>query len=345
MAAHASGVECAAVVKADAYGLGAARVAGALAAAGCRRFFVATVEEATALRRALAAAAPNAVIYVFEGPIDGAESIFDSERLVPVLYSLETIDTWGRHARASGGRRAVLDIDTGMGRLGLEPRDVDDLAASPERLKGLSIDYMMSHLACADEPTHPMNADQRRTFDRARAKLAPAKASLANSAGVFLGADYRYDLIRAGASLYGISPPRAAANQLRPVVRLQGRVLQVRVVDSDRTVGYGAAGRARKGGRLATVAVGYADGYPRALSHRGSAFFGDVRIPVVGRISMDFAVFDVTGVPEDRLRPGSHVDLIGPHHSVDQLAEEAGTIGYELLTRLGRRFRRVYIGG
>jgi alanine racemase len=293
----------------------------------------------------LAADAPDAVIYVFEGPVEGAETIFDSERLIPVLFSLATVDAWARHGRAVGSRRAVLDIDTGMGRLGLNAEEVDALARSPNRLAGLSIDYVMSHLACADEPGHAMNAAQKTAFDRSRAKLPAAKASFANSAGIFLGPDYRYDLVRAGASLYGIAPPRPVAAKLRPVVRLQGKVLQVRVVDTDRTVGYGAAGRARRGGRLATVAVGYADGYPRSLSHRGSAFFGDVRIPVVGRISMDFAVFDVTGVPEDRLRPGSYVDLIGPHHGVDDLAEEAGTIGYEVLTRLGRRFRRVYIGG
>lgn len=316
-----------------------------MAQAGCRHFFVATVEEAAALRRSLADAEVDAEIFVFEGPVEGAERIFDAERLVPVLFSAETIELWGRHARSTGGRRAIIDIDTGMGRLGLTARELDALAAAPARLDGVTIDYVMSHLACADEPAHPMNAEQRRAFDRARACLPPAKASLANSAGVFLGPEYRYDMVRAGAALYGIAAPAAVKGRLRQVVRLQGKVLQIRDVDSDRTVGYGAAGRIRKGGRLATVAVGYADGYPRALGHRGSAFFGDVRIPAVGRISMDFAVFDVTGVPEGRLRPGSYVDLIGPHQGVDDVAADAGTIGYEILVRLGRRFRRVYIGG
>jgi alanine racemase len=333
------------VVKGDAYGLGIAPVAPALAKAGCRQFFVANLDEGLALRRALAGLPTPADIYVLQGAPAGAGPILGAEGLIPVLHSPDLVEAWSRHGRASGGRRAIVKIDTGMGRLGLSPAEVDRLTASPGRFAGIAIDYVMSHLACADAPDDPFNAVQRRAFEAARAKLPPAKASLANSAGIFLGPDYHYDMVRTGAALFGIAVSPAAAGRLAPVVRLQGKILQIRDVDTDRTVGYGAAGRIRRGGRLATVAVGYADGYPRSLSHRGSAFIGDTRIPVVGRISMDLAIFDVTGVPEDRLRPGALVDLIGPHHGVDDLAAEAGTIGYEILARLGRRFRRVYIGG
>ena len=338
------------MVKADGYGLGMRPVAATLAAAGCRRFFVSGIDEGVALREILAAGAadasiPDASIYVLDGLLTDTEAVYDAHNLVPVLSEPDRIDAWAAHARARGGRPAVIKIDTGMGRLGLGRAEIEALAGAPARLDGLDIDFVMSHLACADEPERGMNRDQLAAFEEMRARLPAAKASLANSAGIFLGPEYHFDIARPGAALYGISSDASRPARTAQVVRLQARILRLRDVDSESAVGYGATRRVPGGSRLATVAVGYADGYPRALSNRGSAFVGDVRVPVVGRVSMDLATFDVTEIPRDRLRLGDSIDLIGPHYSADDLARDAGTIGYEILTGFGARLRRVHIGG
>lgn len=332
------------MVKADGYGLGMAPVARRLAAAGCRSFFVACAQEGAALRAALAAPAPDAAIYIFDGLASGDEAALDEYALIPVLGELEEIARWAAHARAHGGRGAAIKIDTGMGRLGLTLAEADALADAPERLDGLSLAFVMSHLACAEETGNPMNAAQLAAFEAARARLPAAPASLVNSAGILLGPDYHFNLARPGAALYGISSDPEQPNRMAQVVRLKGRILRSRDVDSEMTVGYGATRRVAGGRRLATVAMGYADGYPRSLSNRGTGYIGDDKVSLVGRVSMDLATFDVTGVPADRLRPGDTIDLIGPHHTVDDLAREAGTIGYEILVGFGRRVERVYIG-
>ncbi len=343
LCAELGAAACAAVVKADAYGLGMARVAPALARAGARTFFVAQLEEATALR----AMFPVEVeIYVLNGLGAGPVAEFQAGRVHPVLNSLGEIDAWAAAARAEGrALPAAVHIDTGISRLGLPDDDLEALAADRGRLAGIDLRYLLSHLACADRPEHPLNAEQLRRFRAARARLPDTPASLANSSGIFLGADYHLDLARPGVALYGVNPTPGQPNPMRQVVRLQGKILQVREIDASRTVGYGATHRAAGPTRIATVAVGYADGYLRSLSNRGSAWLGDRRVPVVGRVSMDLITIDVTGASAETARPAAFVDLIGADLSTDEVAEAAGTIGYEILTSLGRRYHRVYRGG
>jgi len=342
--ARTAATGCAAVVKADAYGLGMDRVAPALAAAGCRAFFVALADEGIALRRLL----PDADIYILNGPPIGAEGDLIAQNLTPVLNDLDQVGRW---AAAAAGRdaplAAILHVDTGMSRLGLDGQETKRLAAEPDRLAGIDIAYLMSHLACAEEPDHPKNAEQLAAFRAARQTLGalPGGASFANSSGIFLGPDYRFDLVRPGAALYGVNPTPDKPNPMAQAVHLQGRILQLRDVDRPMTVGYGATHSVARKGKIITVSVGYADGYLRSLSNRGSARIGAVPLPVLGRVSMDLITLDASDAPDDAVRPGALVDLIGPGHDVDALAAEAGTTGYEILTSLGPRYARRYTDG
>lgn len=232
-----------------------------------------------------------------------------------------------------------------MNRLGLDAGAVAALATDPARLGGLRIALVMSHMACADEPDHGKNAEQLSAFRALQARLPAAPRSLAASSTLFLGGDYHFDLVRPGAALYGLNPQPDRPNPLAPVVRLSARILQVRDVDTPMTVGYGATHRFTAKGRIATVAAGYADGLFRSLGNRGFGFIEGVRVPVVGRISMDLTTFDVSALAPEVARPGALVELIGPGHDADALAAEAGTIGYEVLTSLGARYLRSYCGG
>jgi alanine racemase len=333
------GASCAAVVKADAYGLGMAEVAPALAAAGCRLFFVATLDEGIALRRRL----PSAEIAVLNGLLPGTGGEFSRARLLPVLNDLGEIAAW--RARASTrALPAMLHVDTGMARLGLAPAALATLARDPGLIAGLELRAILSHLACAEDAAHPLNACQLAAFRAALARLPPAPASLASASGIFLGSDFHFDFVRPGAALYGVNPTPGRANPMAQVVRIKGRILQVRDVDSGETVGYGAAHRMERPGRIATVAVGYADGWLRSASHRGTAGIGGQRVPVIGRISMDLMTLDVTGIDPALARAGTFVDLMDETQDVDAVAAAAGTIGYEILTALGRRYHRVYRG-
>jgi alanine racemase len=323
------------VVKADGYGLGASWIAEALAAEGCATFFVATFDEALALRDAL----PEVDIHVFDGVQPGEEGEFAAQRIVPVLNSLPMLEQW--HAKGRGAP-ADLHIDTGMSRLGLDKAELATLLAEPKRLDSLAIDVVMSHLAVADQPDHPLNAQQLSAFQAAAPKIPAKRKSFANSAGVFLGPDYHFDLARVGLALYGANPLPGRANPMAQVIRLQGKILQLRSVDAGGSVGYGATHCASRASRIATVALGYADGYPLSLSNRGTAFVGEIEIPVVGRVSMDLITLDVTDVPPAQAVPGGMVDFIGPHNPVDVVAERAGTIAYEILTGLGKRLQRDY---
>lgn len=325
---------CAAVVKADAYGLGAGEVGPALAAAGCTTFFVAHLDEAIALRAVL----PQGEIAVLNGLMPGCAADYCEHRLLPVLNDLASVAAW----RQAGGGPAILHVDTGMARLGLSAAEVERAAADPALLAGVPFAYAMSHLACADEPGHPLNPAQRDAFREALARLRiAAPASFANSSGIFLGRDYHFDLARPGVALYGGNPIPGRPNPMRPVVRLDGRILQVRGVDPGTPVGYGAAHITGTPARLATVAVGYADGFMRHLSGRAQGYVGDTPVPLVGRVSMDLAIFDVSAAPA--AVPGGFVELLGPHQDVDALAAAAGTIGYEVLTSLGHRYHRRYL--
>lgn len=345
---EASGrAEAAAVVKADAYGLGLEEIATALRREGCRTFFVATLDEGRRVR----AVDPAAVIYVFDGLLPGAAPHYAGFDLRPCLGSLGEIEEWAMFCRVSGRKlRAAVHVDTGMNRSGLAPAEVDALAAEPGLLDAFECVLLMSHLACGDEPTHPMNAHQRQAFDAVRARFPGIPSSLSNSAGVFLGSEFHYDLVRPGIGLYGGRAFAGAPNPMQWVVKLEARILQVRDVPQGATVGYGATYKAQQPMRIATIAVGYADGFLRALSSspdRAEAFghIGAQSVPVVGRVSMDVAAVDVTDVPPIEAQRGAWVEVLGARTTVDDLTDRAGTIGYELLTRLGRRVLRIYADG
>ena len=342
LAAQTAPSECSAVVKANGYGLGAHKVTAALYSAGCRRFFVATIDEAISLRNSVGG---NFEIYVFEGFMSGcAEEEFDTHRLIPVLNTPDEIRRWSAHTSGNTSRRAIVAIDTGMNRLGLTPRESLLIADDPSLFGGIKVDYIMSHLACADNPSHPMNSQQRILFDELRAKLPPTKASLANSGGIFLGKEYHYDLTRPGAAIYGITEGCGAPRIMKQVVGVKAKILQVRVVDTESTVGYGATKSVPANSRLATVAAGYADGYLRSLSNCGYGYIDNVKVPVVGRISMDLTVFDISAIPGEKIAPGDHIDLICSQLTVDDVANAANTNSYEILTSLGIRYGRHYIG-
>lgn len=334
--AHVAGV-----VKADAYGLGAVAVTERLVAAGCRHFFVAELSEALELRPLLP---EGAVIAVLNGLAPGANAAAADAGIVPVANSLTQLRAWAALAAERCTRLStILQVDSGMSRLGLSPAEVDELAASPELLRSLDLLFIMSHLACADEPLHPANRAQLAAFIAAKAKLGIERASFANSAGIFLGKDYHFDLCRPGASVYGLGVGPAAYG-IRPVVRLEARISQLRTIPPSASVGYGYTFTADREMRLATLSIGYADGWPRALGQIGAAWVDGVRLPFTGRISMDSCTIDVGALPDGRLRPGSLVELLGPHQSADDIARLTGTIGYEILTRLGRRYCRRYVG-
>ncbi|NIA70310.1 alanine racemase [Pelagibius litoralis] len=335
----------AAVVKADAYGLGMAEVAPVLVKQGARSVFVAQLEEAIALRPVLDACHPAVSLYVLNGLMPGTEAAFIDNNILPVLNSLGEIDAWSRAAvERDRVLPAAIQLDSGMNRLGLPEAETSQLREAPERLQGIAPTCFMSHLACADDPQHPQNAEQLAAFHAARRGLPKAPASLCNSSGIFLGPDYHFDLGRPGAAVYGVNPTPAAPSPVLAVVRLQARILQVRAIDAPQSVGYGATHRATGPARIATVAAGYADGYLRSISGRGRAWVDGREVPVVGRISMDLLALDVTEVAPGAACPGQMVDLLGPQHGVDALAQEAGTIGYEILTALGRRYHRTYLG-
>ena len=325
LARLADPAEAAAVVKADAYGLGLAPVGRALAAAGARQFFVALASEALALRAALG---PGPVIHCLAGLMPGDAAAFADAAIRPVLNAPEQV-AWAQGA----GLDCALQLDTGMNRLGLEPVE---LTAAP--LDGLRLTLVMSHLACSDTPDDPMNAAQRAAFLSMTAdpRLAGVPRSLAATGGTLMGPEYHFDLVRPGVGLYGGLPFAAA----RPVVTLDVAVLQVRTVAAGEPVGYGAAWVAPAPARVATIAAGYADGLIRAMGGRVTAWHGDRALPAIGRVSMDLITLDATAAPD--LRPGDTVRLLGPHQGVDALAEAAGTIGYEILTSLGTRWPRRY---
>jgi alanine racemase len=338
--------ECAGVIKADAYGLGLEPIARALTEAGCRTFFVATLEEGRRAR----AIQPGAAIYILDGLLPGAEANYAGFNLRPVLSSEPEVRDWAAYCTQIGRHLpAAVQLDTGMNRLGLLPAEVDRIAAEPGLLAAFKMTLVMSHLACADEPEHPMNQAQRRQFEQLRAKLPTAAASLANSGGTFLGAGFHFDLVRPGIAVYGGRAFEGAPNPMQPVVRLSARILQLRDIGVGEAVGYGATFKAERPSRIATIACGYADGFLRALSgstgHPGPAgYIGDYPVPVVGRVSMDLITVDVTDVPAPLATRGNWVEVMGGRVTLDDLTDRAGTIGYELLARLSKRVHRIYEG-
>jgi alanine racemase len=329
-------VECAAVVKADAYGLGLKPVVATLADAGCKTFFVADVAEARIVR----ACARDATIYVLHGfTLQCAEAFIDLAAR-PVINSMTELAEWDAFAADhawQGG--AALHVDTGMNRLGVSPEEAAALAPRVQT-QNHGIALLLSHLACADIPDHPLNAKQLRLFRELRALYSGIPASLANSSGIFLGDATYFDLARPGAALYGINPTPGRRNPMKSVVQLAGRIVQIRTVARDQTIGYGAAWTARRNSRIAVVALGYANGLLRAGSASdehpgGAAIVAGKRCTIVGRISMDLLMIDITDLAEGAVRRGDFATLIGGELSIDEVALAAGTIGYEVLTRLG----------
>jgi alanine racemase len=332
---------CAGVVKADAYGLGASYVSLALFAEGCRHFFVAHLDEGLALRPYLSRSAD---IFILNGLPRGAEQECATAGLVPVLNSLEQAEAWSDCAyKLSRALPAVAQVDSGMNRLGLMSNDVAAFAKKYPRSGVFDLRFVMSHLACADTPACEANAMQLATFRQIAAFFPDVPRSLANSSGIFLGRDYHFNLVRPGAALYGVNPDLTAVNPMRPVVRLAAKVIQLREVSQGDRVGYGLDYSVPAASRLATLSIGYADGLHRLWGKSGAVFFEGKRLPVVGRVSMDSLVVDASGVAPGRIGPDSEVEVIGDRQSVDDLARSAGTIGYEVLTALGHRYRRIYL--
>lgn len=339
------GADCAAVVKADAYGLGATAVAPELYKANCRHFYVAHANEGLAVRKVLKEDLGKASIYVLHGPYGITMQEFLQHELIPVLNTPGDIEQWSAFAKETGRKLpAILHIDTGMNRLGLSGAEVEQLKNDLDLLKPLDVRYIMSHLACADESAHPKNKEQLEKFRKLTAGLGlPCRLSFANSSGIFLGNDYHFDQTRPGCSLYGINPTPGHENPVQGVIALKARILQIRDIAAGETVGYGAIYKASFPIKLATISVGYADGILRCIGQKGMVALGDQRCPIVGRVSMDTIIVDVTAVKAP-LRAGDFAEVIGPHQTVDEVAAQAGTIGYEILTSLGKRYARIYTG-
>jgi alanine racemase len=338
--------ECAGVIKADAYGCGLDPVARALAGAGCKTFFVATLDEARAAR----AAVPSAAIYVLDGFFQNCGDVYAEINARPVIGDLNELAEWDVFCRRSGWEGgAGIHIDTGMNRLGLTISEAQGII--PRINAGdHGITLVMSHLACAELLNHPQNAKQLAAFREIASLFSGVPASLANSSGVYLGAQFQFDLMRPGAALYGINPTPEADNPMQGVVELKARIVQIRSIDKGEAVGYGGTWTARRPTKLAIVSAGYADGYFRAGSSNDGTRGAEVivagkRCPIAGRISMDLIAVDVTDLEKNAARRGHMATLIGEGITVDELAHHFGTIGYEVLTSLGPRYARVYKGG
>lgn len=328
----------AAVVKANAYGCGIAPVSQALEAAGARHFFVATLPEALELRTILES---DAAVYMLNGFQHQDEQLYVAENIIPVLSSAAEIEHYAALAAKQGRTLpAVIHIDTGMNRLGLEPGDLETL---PEKLSGFDVRLVMSHFASSDEKDSPQNARQYAAFKKCGAGFPKTPKSLSNSSAIFRSPDYHFDMVRPGMCLYGLNPTPVQDNPMRRVVKIDVPVLQVREVQKGETCGYGATYRFENKTRLAIVSMGYADGYLRHLSNKGTLYWKEYACPVRGRVSMDLTIVDLSAVPErETPAPGDMMEVIGAHQSADDVAAAGGTIGYEILTSLSRRYQRVY---
>ncbi len=329
------------VVKADAYGLGADQVVRALYHAGCRTFFVAHLEEALQIDGQY----PDIKIYVLNGLLTGeAEEFAAHETIFPVLNNLQDVSVWQNFAaRQQKKLPAALHIDTGMNRLGLGTREYETLLSEKEQiLQGIDIKFIMSHFSSADEKNHPETPRQAARFAEIMSHFPRVPASLSNSAGIFVSPDYHYDLVRPGMALYGLNPTPHTDNPMQPVVSLQTRILNIQTIKAGESVGYGAAYRAEKEETLATVNLGYADGFLRCLSNKGHLYWQGQACPIRGRVSMDLVTVSIDHLGE-KPQAGDMMEVIGLSQSADDLAAAAGTIGYEILTSLGNRYRREYV--
>ena len=350
MARRSGKARTAAVVKADAYGLGIEDIGETLYAAGARDFFVATADEGATLRLFV----PDARIFVLCGIWPGMERTFFENDLVPVIASEEQLTFWMSVLSDYGDYPCALQVDTGFNRLGLPMEDAIALADDVSRPASFAPVLVMSHLACGDDPSNAMNRQQLEAFRKVSAAFEGIEASLANSAGIFLGPEYHFDLTRPGIATYGGDAVPNMANPMRPVATAEARIIQTRSVKAGETVGYGRALQLTRDSRLAIVSAGYADGYMRSQSSAGvplrqtgvsagHGFIAGHKVPVAGRITMDLTIFDVTDLPEHLVRAGDYIELFGNNILVDDAARAAGTIGYEMLTSMGLRHERRYI--
>lgn len=319
-----SQAESAAVVKANAYGLGVEQVAPVLEKSGCRFFFVATLDEAIELRKLT-----EQHIAVFHGIRKGQEETFQAQNVIPVLNTMEEAVLWQG--------KAILHIDSGMHRLGVSLQEAKILAQKKREFA-----YIMSHLSCADEPTHPLNQSQLQVMQEVRSFFPNTPLSLANSAGIFLDKEFHGDLLRPGCALYGINPVPTQRNLMQQVVTLTAPIIQLRHIDQEGYIGYGASAKVIPPMKIATVPIGYADGYLRCLGNRAKVSIAGKLCPVIGRVSMDLITIDVSSC--ENIALGDEVEIYGRDYDINAAAKDAGTIGYEILTRLGKRFNKIVRG-
>ncbi len=342
LAKQISPAACSVAIKGDAYGVGLVHVAKVLWAEGCRDYFVARPMEGADVRAAL----PEAKIYVLDGFYSGHAQFYLQHQLIPALASLTEAQEW---ATSSSGAVCAIHVDTGIYRLGFTPEEFEHLCGDDDLIKSLNIILLMSHLACSDEVNNPLNRQQWDEFNRLRHLLPGVPASFANSSGIYLGAAYAFDQVRAGVALYGGNPVPGNANPMATVVTLQAKVLQLRTVLAGHSIGYNATWTAARNSHIAILGAGYRDGIPRKMSSTrvdgpGQVFIAGRRVPIVGRVSMDMMACDVTDIPDHEIEKGTLAEIFGPHISLDEAATSAGTISYELLTHLGNRYHRRYIG-
>jgi alanine racemase len=354
LAKKAGKAECGAAIKGNAYGLGIAPVSQALWDAGCKTYFVARPKEGEELRALL----PRAVIYILDGLFPGQAEFYAVNDLRPAMISIAEAREWAAFGRQYGrSLPCALHVDTGINRMGLPLEEFHAITLDKFLMKGLNVSLLMSHLACSDSPSHPLNEKQRRRFSEARAILPKTPASLCNSSGIYLGKGYAHDLVRPGIALYGGNPialyggnPIAPQkNPMKPVAHLAGTIMQVREVKKGETVGYSATWKAPRNSRIAILGSGYKDGVPRHLSSKqkngpAQVWIAGKRCPIVGRVSMDMMAIDVTDLKPGKAERGDSAEIFGKHVGIDEVAGWAGTISYEILTRLGSRYARVYSG-
>jgi len=330
-----------AVVKADGYGLGAGAISEALLSEGCTHFFVASPMEGCNLRPHV----KNAKIYVLNGFYDRHSAEYSKYALIPVLDNLEEIEHYKAFAKAKNqALAAVLNFNTGMNRLGFGANGTKQLLEHPDILNGLKIDLIMSHLACADEPDHILNDQQYQIFQMIASHFPDVKKSLANSFGIFCNKAYHFDMVRPGMALYGLNPTPRSENPMKSVASLKVPIIRLRKINAGESIGYNATYTFSEDTLVATVAAGYADGLFRSLSNQGTLYWGKYPCIINGRVSMDLISVNLSNVPEKELpKPGDFLEILGPYQTADNLAHTLGTIGYEILTSLGGRYKRQYI--
>ena len=347
--------QCAAVVKADAYGLGMDETVPVLLAAGCRHFFVAQLAEGVRLRHIITACAETdksldaSAIYVLSGLAgnleNGAENDYVTHRLHPCLISLAQVKNWQNFCRKAGNHPAALFLDTGFNRLGLSFDEITEISEMADIFEGWTLDLIASHLACADTPDHPMNRAQLEAFHTMTALLPDAPRSLANTGGIFLGEAYHFDMTRPGIGLYGGMGFSPDVEPRQTVARLSAPILQTRRLSAGDAIGYGASFTADHEMRIGIVGLGYGDGLPRSFGQfnppRVRLGLGDMEAAILGRISMDSFAIDLTDA-DDSIGTDSMVEIFGDTMPIDGLAEQGQTISYELLTQLGSRYKRIY---